>query len=798
MNPSLLFIPDITGFTRFVNDTEVAHGQHVVSELLELIIDSNRLNMTVAEIEGDAVLFYRPSVPSAAEIMEQARSMFEAFHQHLKQYEHQRICECGACRSAPQLSLKIVAHAGAVELLKVKGFEKPYGSDVILAHRLLKNDVDESEYLLLTDAIPQEESPPSWACPEVGDTVYEDFGSVAYRYIPLGPLRSGIPDPPPPPSFDRMADPIVAEIVIDRPLEDVYELVSNFDLRLSWNQGVDELHYEKGRVNRVGTRHHCVVGGKLIEFETVTDDFGEGRRAYGEHILGAPLVDDAVCYWIMESEGSEMTTLRVEVHYKARPFPAGLLTPLFRFSFGRRLPHTLEAIRAVAEEQRSDRPGRTASTLAGTAGALALLLSPLSVFGQVAPPEGLEDWIDGRTPEVHSFLARVVNINSGSRNLAGVRSVGDLALERLQAIGFDAEWIDMSTVERAGHVRAYRAGRAGTEGRSVLLIGHLDTVFEEDDPFDTFVRDGSRATGPGIVDDKGGVVVLLTALEALHAVGGLDGAAITVLLTGDEETVGRPLEVARAPMVEAARNSDLVLSFERGFQIDGAPFATVARRGSSSWTLTVDAKQAHSGRIFTEADGVGAINEVSRIIYQFYDELAGERFLTFNVGSLVGGTEVEYDPALQSGSAFGRTNVIPNRAIARGDLRTISQEQLQRIRTRMQEIVDRSLPMTQATIAFRDGYPAMSPRDSNYDLLAEYSAASESVGLGPIEALDPGLRGAGDVAFASDHTGAALDGLGPQGGDTHGPGEWVDLDSFAPAIKRAAALIHRLTTTRGN
>ena len=153
MTPSLLFIPDITGFTKFVNDTEVEHGRHIVTELLELIIDSDRLGMTVSEVEGDAVLFINRPASSFEAVLEQARVTFEAFHSHLKRYETQRICGCGACHTAHLLSLKMIAHAGPIEIVAVHGFQKPYGSDVILAHRLLKNDVPESEYLLFTETV---------------------------------------------------------------------------------------------------------------------------------------------------------------------------------------------------------------------------------------------------------------------------------------------------------------------------------------------------------------------------------------------------------------------------------------------------------------------------------------------------------------------------------------------------------------------------------------------------------------------------------------------------------------------
>lgn len=434
-----------------------------------------------------------------------------------------------------------------------------------------------------------------------------------------------------------------------------------------------------------------------------------------------------------------------------------------------------------------------------TAAVCAFLVStPLAAQEEDEIIAQVSSWTDANVGAAHELLETLVNINSGTSNHDGVREVGALLVDRLAAIGFVAEWAEVQPdVDRAGHVVANHDGTAMFSGRDVLLIGHLDTVFEEGDAFSRFERAGTIATGPGVADMKGGAVVLLYALEALHQAGALDGSAIRVLYTGDEERVGTPRELARLHMVEAAQASDVVLSFERGFIENDQPLATVARRGSSSWTLRVKGKQAHSGRIFSEADGVGAINELARIIHEFYSELAGEEYLTFNVGSTVGGTEVDYDEAAQAGTAFGRTNVIPNAAIARGDLRTISQEQLESTRARMREIVSRHLPGTSAEISFRDGYPAMWPDEANYDVLTEYSRASSDLGLGRVQPLDPGSRGAGDIAFASDHVAAALDGLGPQGGDTHGPNEWVDLESFAPQIKRAALLIYRLTHSRG-
>jgi hypothetical protein len=365
LSSSLLFIPDISGFTEFVNRTELTHSQHVVSELLELIIDADRLGLTLSEVEGDAVLFYKEgAVPPLKEVVAQTEEIFQAFHARLREFETRRICDCGACRNAPDLTLKIVAHAGPIEILTVKRFQKPFGRDVILAHRLLKNDVEGHEYLLVTDSLleslggeekslGQEVDFPEWGRWASGVSEYDEFGAVSYRYLPLTPLLDRIPDPEPVPQASRYENPLVEEVFVDRPLSEVFELISNLDLRLRWNASVDELRYEPDRINRVGTKHHCVIGDDLIEFETVTDDFGGGKIAYGERLLNPSLVQDCSVFYVLESEG-EGTRVRTEVHYQPRPFPASLLAPFFRFGFGRRVPGMLKAIKESAEGARDD------------------------------------------------------------------------------------------------------------------------------------------------------------------------------------------------------------------------------------------------------------------------------------------------------------------------------------------------------------------------------------------------------------------------------------------------------------
>src|ERR1700716_3533007 len=142
----------------------------------------------------------------------------------------------------------------------------------------------------------------------------------------------------------------------------------------------------------------------------------------------------------------------------------------------------------------------------------------------------------------------------------------------------------------------------------------MDTVFEPSSPFRQFIRHGDTATGPGVADDKGGLVVILSALKALKATGSLDGARLTVFITADEEHPGSPVGTARAEFIEAGKHADATLCFEPGIRVDGEDYASTARRGASSWTVSVSAHSGHSGAIFTKEIGDGSIFELSRIL----------------------------------------------------------------------------------------------------------------------------------------------------------------------------------------
>lgn len=405
------------------------------------------------------------------------------------------------------------------------------------------------------------------------------------------------------------------------------------------------------------------------------------------------------------------------------------------------------------------------------------------------PEKKMVAYVREHEQDAIDFLTRIVNINSGTLNLAGVRAVGAEFDRELKALGFQTRWESMpAQMQRAGNFFAERKGKRWKNGSRILLLGHLDTVFEGEGQ--KFTSSDTIARGAGVNDMKGGDVAILYALKAMHAAGVLDDANVIVALTGDEESAGDPESISRKGLIDAAKRSDIALAFESD---EGK--GTVARRGFSSWTLRVTARQAHSSGVFTDGSGYGAIYETARILDGFRSALAGEQYLTFNPGIMVAGTSVAYDSVQLTATVTGKRNIISPVAVTTGDLRFLTDEQLQRTRTRMREIASRSLAGTAAELTFMDGNPAMPPTPGNYALLAVEDTVSRALGYGPIVALDPGQRGAGDISYVSNFV-DALDGLGVAGRGGHTPTEDMDLPSLRRSSERAAVMIYRLSKQR--
>lgn len=399
--------------------------------------------------------------------------------------------------------------------------------------------------------------------------------------------------------------------------------------------------------------------------------------------------------------------------------------------------------------------------------------------------------VDSEQQRTVAMLERWVDQNSGTMNKAGVEAVRDMVEPELRELGFKTEWIDMSAVGRAGHLVARHAG--SRRGKRLLLIGHLDTVFEPDSPFQRWVRQGDQAQGPGSGDDKGGDAVIIAALRAMKAAGTLKNANITVFLTGDEEDAGRPLAISRRDLVAEGKRADVALDFEDLAVEDGPDgpmdMGSTARRSAGDWTLTVTGRSAHSAGV--GAGDYGAIYELARIIDQFRRELPEDK-LTYNVGLIGGGQTADIDAEKIRLQATGKTNIIAATAVARGDLRAISQDQIDRVEAKMRAIVAQPLAGAHAEISFNpDIYPPMAPTEGNRAILGELNGVNRDMGLPDMGELDASKRGAGDISFvASDVSGLA--GMGPESSGSHTASEAVDIPSIFKQAKRAAILMSRL------
>ena len=427
-------------------------------------------------------------------------------------------------------------------------------------------------------------------------------------------------------------------------------------------------------------------------------------------------------------------------------------------------------------------------TLTLTLAALALVPTP--AVAQLSSAETrMVRTVDAEQERTLAMLEKWVNQNSGSLNLEGVTRVGEMLRAELEPLGFKVLWIDMRETGRAGHIVATHKGNG--KGKRLLLIGHLDTVFEPDSPFQRWERRGNEGIGPGSGDDKGGMAVMVAALRAMHAAGTLKNADIEIVLTGDEEDNGVPIEIARRDLVAAGKRADAALDFEGLAQQDGKDIGSISRRSSGAWTVTVSARSGHSSGIFSANAGNGAIYELARIIEAFRRELPEDK-LTFNVGLIGGGATAKLDQGRIRLEATGKTNIIPETAVARGDLRALTREQIERVKARMQAIVARPLAGATAKLEFDpDEYPPMAPTAGNRALLAKLNEVNRGMGLEVMGELDPLKRGAGDISFVAAEV-DGLVGLGPASSGDHAPGETVDIASIWRQAKRAAILMSRL------
>ncbi|MGH1384857.1 DUF2652 domain-containing protein [Kordia sp.] len=341
---ALLFIPDISGFTEFVQHTAIQHSRHIISELLELLIDNNITGLQLAEIEGDALFFYRIGDVNINQIREQVKRMYVAFHTYLKRYEYEKICQCGACSSVYNLSLKFVVHYGDIEFISVKDTNKPYGPNVIKVHRLLKNDVPISEYALFTQHVDAETVQNA----ENKLQANYDFGDINYAYESLSDFKNELPEIPPIPDNVPKHNLYSEEASINMPILELYEIISNFDYRLLWAKGIDKVEYEKNRINRVGDKHKCLIDKKEVTPTTVTKKAKKNQLVYGESTTEVPFTKKLNVYYVLTPENDQKTRLQIEVFVDFKPFGI-LLKRLMKKNFKKVVPENIKELILLAD-----------------------------------------------------------------------------------------------------------------------------------------------------------------------------------------------------------------------------------------------------------------------------------------------------------------------------------------------------------------------------------------------------------------------------------------------------------------
>ncbi|MDX1285422.1 MAG: DUF2652 domain-containing protein [Draconibacterium sp.] len=330
---TLLFIPDISGFTEFVHSTEIKHSRHIISELLEIIVNCDQLGMHVSEIEGDAVLCYKDDIPTLAELVQQCETTFKNFHSHLKRYDTERICRCGACETASNLSLKFFIHSGEVEKIKVRDHEKLHGSDVILVHRLMKNSINSSEYILFSEAVSNSFSnseTPSWFKLNDGTDSYDSLGKVKYHFAELGSLHTDIPTGKSISFPELSSERISVDVEINAPLSIVYENFTNFEKRLEWNQEIkDIILQDDKKFNEAGALHTCLVGNNMLDIETIGRLEDNDKIIYGERLNKFSVIRDLITIFTFEKHGQK-THVSAEIDFKIRSVFKWFLKPLIK------------------------------------------------------------------------------------------------------------------------------------------------------------------------------------------------------------------------------------------------------------------------------------------------------------------------------------------------------------------------------------------------------------------------------------------------------------------------------------
>jgi len=346
-NRGLLFIPDISGFTRFVTEMEIDHSRHIIEELLEILINANSMGLEISEIEGDAILFYKyGDAPDLKTVYSQVEKMFCEFHRHLTAYEYRRLCQCKACRAAINLSLKVVTHYGEFMGYNVKSFSKLIGKDVIVAHQLLKNDIEQHEYWLVTPPLAgQDKSMPgfkqwmTWG----SSAKRTETGEIPFQYTQLTPLKNEIPpEPPLQLGLNEKTKMLSVSKEYEIDFKTLFYAAGHFEFRHRWQEGVKAVDEMSHYLPRVGTKHRCILENGQAIMYTSDFSFGSEKIIYSE-------TDEkkrASTYFVFEKISDNRTKFTLEFYLKKNP----LLQIMFNFTMKKKLEYNFTKSLSNLEE----------------------------------------------------------------------------------------------------------------------------------------------------------------------------------------------------------------------------------------------------------------------------------------------------------------------------------------------------------------------------------------------------------------------------------------------------------------
>jgi len=344
---SLLFIPDISGFTSFVHSTEINHSKHIIKELLELLISANDLGMELVEIEGDALFFiFKKQVPSLKELEALTTKLHREFHMYLHDFSRKRVCPCGACKSAIDLNLKFVSHISELDFIEVAGQRKPFGPDVIQVHRMLKNSVKSDEYSIISDEYLREHSTePSYEQWKKGTDNY-DFGLVKYAYKTHHKKSYNFPALKLKQVQNNQKRLVSIEHIFNANLLDLSEYILDFDKRKLWSTGIKEIKHNPKELNHIGAEHLCILEQQELLISTVAGSIENKDMLYIEETNSIPFTKNLTVSYSLKQLPNNKVNFHLEVFCTTKHIFQNIMHPVLSRNLNKGMSASMKKLNA--------------------------------------------------------------------------------------------------------------------------------------------------------------------------------------------------------------------------------------------------------------------------------------------------------------------------------------------------------------------------------------------------------------------------------------------------------------------